>query len=70
MQANEMAKNLESTLEKGQVEDMTGMGAFKNDKEMIELAMSSLGDQDLEVIRSSMTILYELAGAADKIQDM
>lgn len=44
MQANEMAKNLESTLETGQAEDMAGMGDFKNDKEMIEFAMSSLSD--------------------------
>jgi hypothetical protein len=36
------------------------MGAFRNDQELAELAMSSLGDADLEVVRSSMTILYEL----------
>ena len=44
MQANEMAKNLENTLETGQAEDMVGMGEFKNDKEMVDLAMSSLSD--------------------------
>ena len=46
------------------------MGAFRNDEELAELAMNSLGDADLEVVRTSMTILYELQGNAESIQDM
>ena len=47
-----------------------GMGNFESQQELEKLANQTLQDADLEVIRSSLTILQEMQEVAEYIEDM
>ena len=46
------------------------MGNFESQQELEKLANQTLQDADLEVIRSSLTILQEMQEVAEYIEDM
>jgi len=43
------------------------IGKFKNDKELKEYARATLQDDDLEVVRTSLTILNQMSEAAESL---
>ena len=46
------------------------MGNFEDQAQMQKMANQKLEDSDMEVIRSSITILLEMKDAAEYIEDM
>ena len=50
-----------------QFEQEMDIGKFKNDKELKEYARATLQDDDLEVVRTSLTILNQMSEAAESL---
>ena len=50
--------------------DHLGMGNFEDEGQMQSIALATLNDDDMEVVRSSFTILLEMKDAAETIEDL
>lgn len=75
MQAQEYQHELEKThqqLDHGTVEPQANMlhEEFKSPEELTQVALSSLQEQDLEIVRQSLTILTEIHLGACELKDM
>ena len=46
------------------------MGNFEDEGQMQSMAAATLTDADMEVVRSSITILLEMKDAAESIEDL
>ena len=62
MQADQMSKNMQS--------NQNEIGQFESQDELFAYAMTQFEDGDLEIIRTSLTILNDMALAAEQIEDM
>lgn len=43
---------------------------FESEEQMVQLASKGINDEDLEVVRSSLTLLNEIRLAAESVEDM
>ena len=62
MQANKMEKSLQTSEKE--------LNAFSSPEELATYALTTLQDSDMETVRTSLTVLYELQGAAETLEDM
>ena len=67
MQEEGLQQDLDFT---DQAPDHLGMGNFEDEGQMQSMALATLNDDDMEVVRSSLTILLEMKDAAETIEDL